>query len=182
MFLHLATGFPGSCHDARVWRATQLYEKLAMAEILQYPEKIIDNIRIKPIILGDGAYPLHANLIKPYPYTNRLSREEIQFNKKLSAARVTVERAFGVLKARWRILLKRLDSDITNVSDTIISCVVLHNFCQMENDQYIDHDLILQELIRKEQEARNARRQNNTVLGQANYIRDTLKEYVNQHM
>ena len=67
LFLHLATGFPGSCPDARVWRATQLYEKLAMAEIPQYPEKIIENIRIKPIILGDGAYPLPADLIKPYP-------------------------------------------------------------------------------------------------------------------
>ena len=122
LFLHLATWFPRSCHDARMWRAMQLYEKLAMAEILQYPEKIIENIRIKLIILCDGACPLRANLIKLYPYTNRVFREEIQFNKKLSAARVTVERAFDGLKARWRTLLKRLNSDITNVSDRIIMC------------------------------------------------------------
>ena len=84
-----------------------------------------------------------------------------------------------MLKARYRILLKHLDSLITYVSDIIIACVVLHNICQMENDQYIDFDSILQELIREERVARNAKGQNNTILGNGNSIRNALKEYVN---
>ena len=58
------------------------------------------------------------------PPTNAQTPAQIKFNKRLSGARVTVERASGILKARWRMLLKRLDSQITNVSDTIIACYV----------------------------------------------------------
>ena len=179
VFLHVATGFPGSIHDARMWMKTEIHTKIESEAILQYPEKIIGNFRVKPLILGDGAYTLSPNLMKPYRHTIQLSREQRKFNKKLSSARVIVERAFGVLKARYRILLKRLDSSITNVSDIIIGCVVLHNLCQMENDQYIDFDSILQELIREERVARNAKRQNNIILGNGNGIRNALKVYVN---
>ena len=30
------------------------------------------------------------------------------------------------------------------------TCVGLHNFCQSQNDEYVDYDHILDELIRKE--------------------------------
>ena len=83
-----------------------------------------------------------------------------------------------MLKARYRILLKHLDSSITNVSDIIIGCVLLHTLCQMENDQYIDFDSELQELIREERVARIAKRQKNIILGNGNTIRNALKEYV----
>ena len=179
IFLHVATGFPGSIHDARMWTKSEIHTKIERGDILQYTEKIIGNLRVKPLILGDGAYTLNPNLMKPYRHSIQLSLEHRKFNKKLSSARVIVERAFGVLKARYRILLKRLDSSITNVSDIIIGCVVLHNLCQMKNDQYIDFDSKLQELIREERVARIAKRQNNIILGNGNAIRYVLKEYVN---
>ena len=182
LFLHVATGYPGSSHDARVWRATDIFEKIRSNEILQYPEEIIENVRVKPLMLGDGAYPLSTYVMKPYPYSNALSREQINFNKKLPAARVNIERAFGIVKARWRILLKRLDSQITNVSDTILACFILHNFCQMQNDQYVDHNHILNELVRKERDARNKRQQNNTAVEEVNNLRNILKIYINNRL
>ena len=181
LFLHVATGYPGSIHDARMWRSSEIFQKVENREIFQYPEEIVENIRIKPLILADGAYPLSSYLMKPYPLTNALTPAQIKFNKKLSGARVTVERAFGILKARWRMLLKRLDSQITNVSDTIIACCVLHDFCQLQNDEYIDDDEVLQELICKEREANRARRQTNTFVEEAHIIREVLKQYVDEH-
>ena len=145
----------------------------------QYPEEIIDRIKVKPLLLGDSAYPLGQQLIKPYLFRNGIDQEQSKFNKLFSGARVTVERAIGVLKARYRILLKRLDSDITNVSDVIIACVVLHNFCNLENDPYMDEDGVLMELIRKETEARNLRRQNNVTHTNGWSVRDVLKRFVN---
>ena len=53
----------------------------------------------KTLIIGYGAYPLSAYLLKTYPFKNALREEKI-FNKKLSGARVVVERVFGILKAR----------------------------------------------------------------------------------
>ena len=66
--------------------------------------------------------------------------EEINFNKELSRARVSVECALGILKGRWRILQKRLDSDIAFTNQIIIACCVLHNFCIEAGDLWDDDD------------------------------------------
>ena len=108
-------------------------------------------------MLGYRAYPLSAWMMKPYAYSPNLTRAEKRFNKKLSSARVSLERAFGLLKARWRCLLKRLDDQIENISEVIIPCFALNNFCQLENEEFIDQDGILDDLIRQERVARNRR-------------------------
>ena len=74
-------------------------------------------------MLGDEAYPLLPWLIKPYNFGPTLTRSEKLFNKKFCSARVTAERAFGILKARWRCLLKRLDNRIENVSVAALHAV-----------------------------------------------------------
>jgi hypothetical protein len=45
-----------------------------------------------------------------------------------SKTRIVVERAFGILKNRWRILLRKVDqkSD-SNIENVIVACMVLHN-------------------------------------------------------
>ena len=42
--------------------------------------------------------------------------------------------AFSILKGRWRILQKRLDSDIAFTNQIIVACCVLHNFCTEAGD------------------------------------------------
>ena len=91
-------------------------------------------------MLGDGAYPATTWQDKPYSFNLHLSDTEKNFNKHRSSARVTVERVFGVLKGRWRCLLKRLDNDLESVSSIIITCCVLHNICQQNHDNCIDDD------------------------------------------
>ena len=160
LFLDVATGFPGSCHDSRNLRNSSLFRRAQNNEILTEPEDVAENTRIRPIILGDGAYPLLPWLVTSYPFGPALTRLQRKFNKKLSKGRVHVERAFGILKARWRCFLKRLDNQIENVSSIVITCCVLHNICQMNKDEYIDNDGILEEVLRQEREARQRRRQN----------------------
>ena len=67
------------------------------------------------------------------------------------------ERAFDLLKARWGCLLKRLDNEIENISEVIISWFALHNLRQLENEEFIDQHGILDDLIRQECVARNRR-------------------------
>ena len=112
-------------------------------------------------MLGDGAYPLLPLLIKPYNFGPVLIRSEKLFNKKLCSARVTVKRAFGVLKSRWRCLLKRLDDRIENVSAVVIACCVLDNIFQMNKDDYLDQDGMLEAILAHERERRDRRRQYN---------------------
>ena len=109
-------------HDSRVLRHSSLYQKAEANQILTKPEDIIGNLRVRPLLLGDGGYPLSTWLMKPYNFTPALTNTEKKFNKKLSSSRVIVERAFGICKARWRCLLKRLDNKVENVSNVIIAC------------------------------------------------------------
>ena len=102
--------------------------------------------------------------MKPYSFTSTLKNIETKFNKKLSSSRAAVERLFGICKAPWRCLLKRLDNKVENVWDVIITCFVLHNFSQVNSETYLDHDGILEDLIEKERGIRGRRSLNNIVL------------------
>ena len=128
--------------------------------LLTEPADVIDGYKIKPVLIGDGAYPTNTSLVKPFPNNLNLSQEQKKFNRFLSSARVVVERAFGILKARWRCLLNCLDHNIENLSDVIISSCVLRNICQMKGDSYIDNDDVLEYTLQREWERRTQRRKN----------------------
>ena len=138
-FLDFASGFPGSMHDARVLRNSTIFDFAENDQILTGPVVRIGANEIKPYLVGDSAYPLASWLQKPFPEATR-DPEEIAFNRALSAARVAVECAFGMLKNRWRILRKRLDSRISFAKKTAIACAVLHNFCLLNQDGWNDDD------------------------------------------
>ena len=145
---------------------------------LTEPTDVIDGYKIRPFLIGDGAYPANTWLLKPFPNNLNLSQEQNKFNRFLSSAKVAVERAFGILKARWRCLLNCLDHNIENLSDVIISCCVLHNICQMKGDSYIDNDDVLEHTLQRER-GRTQRRQEREFHASVNTLRDILTDYVN---
>lgn len=130
---------------------------------------------MRPLILGDGAYPLCDWLVEPFSQDHRLDEAEQKFNKSLSSARVVVEQAFGLLKARWRCLLKRLDNKVENVSKIIITCCVLHNMCQRNEDAFADEALI-QNVI--DRERRQQQRRNNQAYATGEELREVLKTFL----
>ena len=145
---------------------------------LTEPTDLIDGYKIRPFLIGDGAYPANTWLLKPFPNNLNLSQEQKKLNSFLSSAKVVAERAFGILKARWRCLLNCLDHNIENLPDVIISCCVLHNICQMKGNSYIDNDDILEHTLQRERE-RTQRREEREFHASANTLRDILTDYVN---
>ena len=98
--------------------------------------KRINDVEIPLLILGDPAYPLLPWLMKPYPKTGNLTRQQQHYNYRQSRARMVVENAFGRLKGRWRCLLKRMDYlDMQYTTDVIATCVVFHNICELNGDE-----------------------------------------------
>ena len=71
-------------------------------------------------------------LIKPYPGIN-LPGYKTNFNNIQSSARIFIEQSFSRLKSRWRILLKRQDTEQHNMNFVITSCFILHNVCEVAN-------------------------------------------------
>ena len=118
---------------------------MAIFSVLSEPFLTLNGVNVRPLLLGDGAYPLLRWLLKPYLINAILNRSQRRFNTTLSSARSTVERAFAILKGRWRILLKRLESGFYNVLEIILT------FCQEAWEDFSD-DEVLQRIIAIERE------------------------------
>lgn len=126
VFTHCYAGHAGSMHDARVFRNSFL------AEFIQRPDEYFP---FDSHLLGDAAYPIHAHVIVPFRDNGHLSARQKNFNYCLSSTRMAIERAFGLLKMRFRILLDCLPlTDITKIPQFILACCVLHNICILQND------------------------------------------------
>ena len=117
-------GFCGGSHDSYVLQNLQLY--------LDHKEDI-KNWFASPEyhLVGDCAYPLMSYLLKPFPETTDLSEAKKNYNKSLSGCHYTIERAFGLLKNKWKILTKASTNDPEKMTILTCACCVLHNFCIM---------------------------------------------------
>ncbi|XDV14258.1 hypothetical protein PO909_002432 [Leuciscus waleckii] len=130
-FRSISCKMPGSAHDANVLRMSDLFQR---AHLLPKSVKNIEGEEVRLQIIGDPAYPLLDWLMKGYINSPNLTPAQQSFNVYLSSVRVGVEMAFGILKSRWRVLLKRSDFHFTFAPTMIATCCALHNFCQKETD------------------------------------------------
>ena len=138
MFMDVYIGWPGKVHDARVLVNSPLYSKANSGSLFQSSSRNLEGVDVPLVILGDPAYPLLPWLVKPYVENDRTPADQKLFNYRESRARMTVEKAFGRLKGRWRCLLKRMDFSPENVATVVATCTVLHNMCEMYGDGCCD--------------------------------------------
>jgi hypothetical protein len=131
-FNYVWTGNPGSTHDAPVLRSSDLFQN--------------SNVKIPPgyYLLGDSAFPILEWLITPFRDCGNLTRQQKLFNKTHSQCRQVIERAFGMLKCRFRRLLRFDISDISLLVDSVLAACVLHNLCLYEDDIFDlpDEDIV----------------------------------------
>ena len=137
-FWDINVGWPGKVHDARVFGNSSLYERGQSGTLFPNITESFQGVNVPVVMLGDSAYPLLPWLMKPYPENQQSTPAQLAFNYRLSRARMTVERAFGRLKGRWRCLMKRYDGRIDNINTIISACCVLHNFCEDNSEDYDD--------------------------------------------
>ena len=109
-FIVIDVGGYGHQHDATTFRHSSLYKALkANKHKLPEEDELYRTRCILPYyFVGDGAYPLSKNLLKPYP-GRKLTKNKIIFNRRLSRARVAVECAFGHLCQRFHIFYKPME-------------------------------------------------------------------------
>ena len=89
------------------------------------------------VVVSDEIFPLKQWLIKRYP-GKVLSNQKLIYNYRLSRCRRTIENAFGILAARWRIFRRPIRASISTVEGIIKACTCLHNYLmQTENAGYV---------------------------------------------
>ena len=104
------------------------------AILLELKVNVNEN-QVGPVLPEDRTSNIYLNplskwLLKLHIF---LPAQEKNFNKDLSSARVTVERAFEMLNVRWRGLLTTLVTNRENFSNTSF---VLHDFCHIDGEEY----------------------------------------------
>jgi len=126
-FFDFVCRWPGSVHDSRIFNNSRLFFDL-QHDLLEGHH-----------LLGDSAYPLLPFLLTPV--ANPVGQREVRYNISHSKARNTIERAFGVLKMRFRCLTIPLKINLTTVMATICSAAVLHNMAvKYKEDLYMCND------------------------------------------
>ncbi|XP_067207746.1 putative nuclease HARBI1 isoform X1 [Linepithema humile] len=132
-FIHCYAGQPGSVHDMRVFRLSGI-QSMCTENYFPHDSHLI----------GDAAYTLQKHVLVPYRNNGHLTAAQINYNTRLSSARVMIERAIGLLKGRFRSLLDKLYMKRTDlIPQYIITCCVLHNICILNND-LIDDVIIIE--------------------------------------
>ena len=131
-FVWGSCGFPGNSHDAVIFLFFFLQNSIQEGFIPTIG-KAVGDITAPPLIVGDSAFPLRSWLMKPF--TNAvLTPQQHYFNYRLSRARMVTEAAYGQLKGRWRVLLRKSESSRDQAHIATLACMVLHNICIMQRD------------------------------------------------
>ena len=122
--IYYNAGWPGSTHDNRVFRNTDLY--INRGKYFSHRE----------YLLGDSAYSASAIMVQAFkkevgqadlPANNKF------FNTKLAQVRIASEHCIGILKGRFcclkknNIRVKKSVKEVKELVDLIGACVVMHN-------------------------------------------------------
>lgn len=117
LITHCYVGHPGSVHDQRVFRQSEV------ATYLNDEKKFPSDSHL----LGDAAYVLHEHLLVPFKDNGHLSAAQRHYNLCQSSAGVVVERCFALLKGRMRSLMHSLSMIRALIAEYIINSMLCHS-------------------------------------------------------
>ncbi|VFQ64201.1 unnamed protein product [Cuscuta campestris] len=126
LFTYVLSGWEGSAHDSRIFLDTINNASLNFPHPPQGKYYLVDK-----------GFPERVGYLTPYPKVryhqsefrgaNPRGSQEV-FNKAHSSLRSCIERAFGVLKARWKILQIMPRYSLMDQNKIICLCFALHNY------------------------------------------------------
>ncbi|CAF2119842.1 unnamed protein product [Rotaria magnacalcarata] len=132
-FTYINVGAPGRCNDASVYSQSNLSDVIKNS-IYEDHYMTVNNTKIQSHLIADSAFALDQTLLKPFPDRIDMPRQHRMFNYRLSRCRSTVERAFGMMKNRFRILHKKMEFNLDNTINIIKTAVIMHNICILHGD------------------------------------------------
>lgn len=119
-FTHVSVG---SIEDARS----------AIFDYINDPEKFPNNTHI----IGNAAYGLSKRILVPYPENGLrpITQREKNYNAHHNSGRTMIDKAFALLKGRWKSIQNTLSTNNTKfLPSHILACCVLHNMCILNGD------------------------------------------------
>ena len=156
-FTFVDVGCQGRISDGGVLRNTTFWRSLVQGS-LGLPEpsllpKSLDqsfegfdfSVPIPYYFAGDDAFPLEANIMKPYSQRN-LSEEKRVFNYRLSRGRRVSENVFGIYQSIFRVFSTTLCVKRESAVQIVLTTTALHNYLRSKAQaRYIPMDSVDQE-------------------------------------
>lgn len=135
-FLYVSVGAQGRASDAGLFAHSDFKRALERGLLhIPPPQALPNSDAVVPFMfVGDDAYPLRTDLMKPYSH-RQLDQEERIFNYRLSRARRVVENAFGILANRWRVFHSTIILHPDKVAKITMAAVCLHNFLREQRSE-----------------------------------------------
>jgi len=128
---------PGSHNDINVLHRSPLFDNLAEGRAPEVNYSVNGHDYNMGYYLADGIYPSWATLVKSI--TLPMGNKRQYFAKAQEAARKMVERAFGVLQARFAIVRGPARFwDIETVALIMRACVIMHNMIVEDEGFVVD--------------------------------------------
>lgn len=136
LFTHVDIGSYGAQSDGGILKESEFGKALNNGTLGIPDDAYLPGTNIKGglFFVGDEAFPLQQNLMRPY--SGRFLEISLRiFNYRLSRARRCIENAFGILASRWRIFHKTIFCSPTTVDSLIKATVCLHNFIKLQDER-----------------------------------------------
>lgn len=117
-FTFIDIGANGRASDSAIFRDSKLNWGLENKSI---------NLPENAVIVGDDAFPLRFNLLKPYS-RRLLNEEELIFNYRLSRARRVSENTFGILAWIFGVFLRAINQTPDRTDKVVWAACAIHNW------------------------------------------------------
>ncbi|GKB15870.1 ALP1-like protein isoform X1 [Tanacetum coccineum] len=108
---HAYFGVPRANNDLNMLYGSPLFDDELADTAPECPFVVNEHTYRKGYYLADGIYPAWSTFIKTFPVAR--DEKSLKFKRVEEATRKDIERAFGVLQSRWRIIRQPARSDST---------------------------------------------------------------------
>lgn len=142
-FITIDVGAYGKDSDSTIFKECPFGKKLYSEQLNLPAPTCLPNTNNSPqpyVIIGDEAFGLHRNLLRPYPGEGLTLKRKI-FNYHLSRARRYVECAFGILANKWRVLHSAILVEPNFADDVVKACCILHNYVRRRDGYKFEDSL-----------------------------------------
>ena len=141
---HAFFGMPGSTNDINVLDRSSLFEDFVRGTSPRASFTVNNREYGLTYLLADGIYPNWATFVKTI--SNPIGQKKKWFAKCQEAARKDVERAFGVLQARFRIIHNPCKLwNVDSMKKIMIAAIILHNMIIEDERAENDHDFLFED-------------------------------------
>ena len=140
---HAYFGVAGLNNDLDVFDQSPIFDDMIMGKAPDAPFYVNGNHYMFGYYLTDDIYPPYATIVKAKHLAHQ--PRDKTFMKRQETPRKDVERAFGVLKAKWHIVqYAARPYHLDNLQSIMYACIIMHNMIIEEEGRqlcpYVEED------------------------------------------